>query len=123
MLRPSRCSKPPSCQLCPDYTIKCYLYSVIVNSDIVNTVELKGASGTSCGMEKSQLAVKVGQEIRRLRRLKNRSQEDFADDCGVHRTSMGAIERGERVITLDTAKRVVNTLGITLGEFFSGIDE
>jgi len=74
-------------------------------------------------MEKSQLAVKVGLEIRRLRRLKNRSQEDFADDCGVHRTSMGAIERGERVITIDTAKRVVSTLGITLGEFFTGIGE
>ena len=74
-------------------------------------------------MEKSQLAVKVGQEIRRLRTLKNRSQEDFADDCGIHRTSMGAIERGERVITLDTAKRVVGTLGLTLGEFFTALEE
>lgn len=73
--------------------------------------------------EKSELAVKVGAEIRRLRTLRGRSQEDFADDCKVHRTSMGAIERGERVITLDTAKRVIGTLGMTLGEFFAGIGE
>ena len=73
--------------------------------------------------DKSELAVKVGAEIRRLRLLRNRSQEDFADDCKIHRTSMGAIERGERVITLDTAKRVIETLGLTLGEFFTGIGE
>jgi transcriptional regulator with XRE-family HTH domain len=74
-------------------------------------------------MEKSELAVKVGAEIRRLRTLRGRSQEDFADDCKVHRTSMGAIERGERVITIETAKRVVSTLNMTLGEFFTGIGE
>ena len=73
--------------------------------------------------EKSELAVKVGAEIRRLRMARNRSQEDFADDCKIHRTSMGAIERGERVITIDTAKRVIGTLGMTLGEFFNGIEE
>ncbi len=74
-------------------------------------------------VKKSELAQKVGDEIRRLRLLKGYSQEDFADDCRVHRTSMGAIERGERVITIDTAKRVVGTLGMSLGEFFAGIAE
>jgi transcriptional regulator with XRE-family HTH domain len=74
-------------------------------------------------VEKSELAVKVGAEIRRLRLERHRSQEDFADDCRIHRTSMGAIERGERVITINTAKRVVRTLGMTLGEFFAGVGE
>lgn len=74
--------------------------------------------------EKSALAVKIGAEVRRRRRdERKRSQEDFADDCGIARAYMGVIERGETVISVDMAKRIVSHLGITLAEFFGGIDE
>ena len=73
--------------------------------------------------EKSELAVKVGQEVRRRRLEKKRSQENFADDCGVHRTYMGSIERGEKVISIDMAKRIATTLGVELSTFFAGIGE
>lgn len=33
---------------------------------------------------------------RRLRTKSRRPQEEFADQCGLHRTYIGAIERGER---------------------------
>lgn len=73
--------------------------------------------------EKSDLAVKVGEQIRRLRRERKRSQEDFAEDCGIHRTYMGAIERGEKVVSIDMVRRVVGVLGLTLSQFFSQIGE
>ena len=73
--------------------------------------------------EKSELAEKVGEHIRDLRRQRKRSQEDFAEDCEIHRTYMGAIERGEKVISIDMAKKVVNALGFTLSQFFSQIEE
>lgn len=69
------------------------------------------------------LTRKVGEEIRRLRRAADFSQEGFADQCGVHRTYMGAIERGEKTMTLETAKKVIGALGLTLGQFFQHIAE
>ena len=41
------------------------------------------------------LATVLGGRIRELRRKKGFSQESFADHCGLHRTYMGGIERGE----------------------------
>lgn len=73
--------------------------------------------------EKSDFAVRVGAQVRRLRLERMRSQEDFAEDCGIHRTYMGAIERGEKVVSIEMAKRVVGALGLTLSQFFSQIEE
>ena len=74
--------------------------------------------------EKSELAVTVGQEIRRLRKAnRGRSQEDFADDCGIARAYMGVIERGETSISIDMAKRIASGLGVSLMDFFAGIGE
>src|SRR2546426_8186179 len=42
---------------------------------------------------------------RRLRRDAGYSQESFADKCGVHRTYMGSVERGETNISLDNLER------------------
>jgi transcriptional regulator with XRE-family HTH domain len=41
------------------------------------------------------------------------SQEAFADLLGVHRTYMGAIERGERNLTLQSVERLAARLGTT----------
>lgn len=73
--------------------------------------------------QKSEFAVKVGAEIRRIRNEQKRSQEGFADDCQVHRTYMGSIERGEQVMSIDMTKRIVGGLGLSLSQFFAGIDE
>lgn len=40
------------------------------------------------------------------------SQEDFADVMGVHRTFMGAVERGERNLTLRTLERLAAKLKV-----------
>lgn len=69
------------------------------------------------------MAVKVGHEVRRRRLEKGRSQEDFADDCGVHRTYMGSVERGEKVISIEMAKRIAAGLGIEMSGFFAAIEE
>lgn len=67
--------------------------------------------------------MKFGEEVRQLRSNRKRSQEDFAEDCGIHRTYVGAIERGEKVVSLDMAKRVTTALGLTLSEFLARIEE
>jgi transcriptional regulator with XRE-family HTH domain len=59
------------------------------------------------------LQIVVGRNIRRLRRERGLSQEDLADEIGVHRTYMGGVERGERNLTLRTLERLAERLGVS----------
>ena len=52
----------------------------------------------------------LGQRIRKLREKRGWSQEEFAHLCGVNRSYMGRIERGELNLTLDTLQKVGRTL-------------
>lgn len=54
----------------------------------------------------------LGAVIRKKRQAQNLSQEGFADICGVHRTYMGSIERGERNISLLNIRRIATALDI-----------
>jgi transcriptional regulator with XRE-family HTH domain len=50
--------------------------------------------------------------LRQLRKKLGLSQEAFAERCGLHRTYIGAIERGERNVTLKTLGQIAETLGV-----------
>lgn len=54
----------------------------------------------------------VGDNLRAAREGRGISQEAFADLLGVHRTYLGAVERGERNLTLQTVERLAARLGI-----------
>lgn len=59
-----------------------------------------------------------GARVRALRTEKGWSQEDFAFECGLHRTYIGAVERGERNILLENIKKIANTFSIDIAELF-----
>ncbi len=56
------------------------------------------------------------ENIKRLRLAKGISQEALADLAGLHRTYVGAVERGERNITLINANRIAEALGAKLSD-------
>jgi len=64
----------------------------------------------------------LGQRIRELRMEHGYSQEAFADKCGVHRTFMGTVERGESNLSFQNILKVATTLGITLSALFLDIE-
>lgn len=64
----------------------------------------------------------LGRRIRELRTTKGWSQERFAEICGVHRTYMGHLERGEKNASLGSVARVARAFGVALSELLSGID-
>jgi transcriptional regulator with XRE-family HTH domain len=54
----------------------------------------------------------LGRNLRKHREALGISQEDFADQLGFHRTYLGAIERGERNLSLKSVERLANQLGV-----------
>jgi transcriptional regulator with XRE-family HTH domain len=62
---------------------------------------------------KEKLRILVANNIRRLRVDKGLSQEALADLCGLHRTYIGSVERGERNISIDNIERVSEALGVS----------
>ena len=64
----------------------------------------------------------LGQRIRELRSAQGYSQEGFADKCGVHRTFMGTIERGESNLSFQNILKVATTLGISLSTLFLNLE-
>lgn len=64
----------------------------------------------------------LGQRIRELRTEQGYSQEAFADKCGVHRTFMGTVERGESNLSFQNIAKVSTTLGVTLSTLFRDLE-
>jgi len=55
----------------------------------------------------------VASNLRKLRQEIGISQEELAEKCGLHRTYVGAIERSERNITLQTLEKLAVSLGVS----------
>lgn len=54
----------------------------------------------------------VGRNLKAHREALGMSQEDFAQELGVHRTYMGGVERGERNLTLRSLERLAGRVGV-----------
>jgi transcriptional regulator with XRE-family HTH domain len=65
--------------------------------------------------------IRFGKKVRLLRRKLGVSQEAFADMCGLDRTYMGGIERGERNLGLVNINKVCAAFRISLAELFRGV--
>ncbi len=61
----------------------------------------------------------LSHNVRYFRCLKGWSQEQLAEQCGLHRTYVGAIERGERNVGLDNLERLANALYIPVSTLLS----
>lgn len=62
---------------------------------------------------------RLGERIREERLRLNLTQAELAEAVDISDTYMGAIERGERSLTLDTLVRLVNRLGVTVDYMLS----
>ena len=60
--------------------------------------------------------------VRGFRHAKKLSQEELADLCGLHRTYIGSVERGERNATLSTLETLAAALDVSVIELLSKRD-
>jgi transcriptional regulator with XRE-family HTH domain len=67
------------------------------------------------------IRIRFGRALRSRRGKLGMSQEEFADYCGLDRTYVGGIERGERNVSLVNIEKLARALHISLSELFRSI--
>jgi len=77
----------------------------------------------SANTTKLSARLRFANNLRTARLRKGLSQEELADLCGLHRTYVGSIERGERNISIDNMERLAASLDIKLTELLDGHDK
>jgi transcriptional regulator with XRE-family HTH domain len=65
----------------------------------------------------------LGRRIRELRAKQGYLQESFADKCGLHRTFMGTVKRGESNLSFSNLVKIWQGLGVTLSQLLSGFEK
>lgn len=64
------------------------------------------------------LRTKFGNRVRELRKHLGLSQEELGFKSNIHRTYIGAVERGEQNVSLDNIGRIAKQLKVSLAELF-----
>lgn len=65
---------------------------------------------------KKQVLIDFGHRVRRGRTKLGWSQEELAEQAGVHRTYIGMIERAEKNITLINIEKIAKAMSMAIKE-------
>lgn len=64
---------------------------------------------------------KTGMRIRQMRKIKGWSQDELAKRCGISMSFLGHIERGTRIMSLETFAGICEVLDMNADELLWGI--
>lgn len=69
-----------------------------------------------------QILKAVGNNIREYRQIRGFTQEELAFKSDLHRTYIGAVERGEKNITVLSLSKISAALEVETSKLMDGID-
>ena len=72
-------------------------------------------------MDSEDILKRFGNRVRELRKSQGYSQESFAAECGLDRTYLGGIERGERNVALRNVAVIAKALKIPISDLAKGL--
>jgi transcriptional regulator with XRE-family HTH domain len=72
--------------------------------------------------EHKNLLNQFGERVRAYRKKAGISQEALADRCGLDRTYIGGIERGERNVSLRNIATIAHALGVVISELMKDLN-
>ena len=64
-------------------------------------------------MKASVTRIKLGKQLRKLRKEEGLSQEELGFKAKIHRTYVGSIERGEQNISVDNIHKLAKALHVS----------
>lgn len=64
----------------------------------------------------SDVLIRFGQNLRKIRERAGVSQEKLGELAGLHRTYVSSVERGERNISLENIERLAKALAVPLAK-------
>lgn len=64
------------------------------------------------------IRIRLGERIRALRKEQNMSQETLGLRAKIHRTYIGAVERGEQNVSLVNIEKIARVLDVSLAQLF-----
>ena len=71
---------------------------------------------TMSNKQKISARLRFANNLREARLRRGWSQEDLAEESGLHRTYVGSVERGERNISVDNMECLAKAVGVELIE-------
>lgn len=71
--------------------------------------------------KKSKPLIDFGRRVRDERIAQGLSQEDLANECDLHRTYIGSVERGERNVSLLNILIIAQALGLDPSHLTRGL--
>ena len=69
-----------------------------------------------------RLILLLAANLRGYRKARQLSQEALAELCGLHRTYVGSVERGERNVTLSSLEVLAKALGVSVPQLLTPQD-
>jgi transcriptional regulator with XRE-family HTH domain len=69
----------------------------------------------------ADICKRFGQRVRELRAELGLTQKEFAERCGLDRTYLGGIERGERNVALCNIQAIALALDVTISKLTEGL--
>lgn len=69
-------------------------------------------------MKPTPTRMKFGKRLREIRKKVGLSQEELGFRAGIHRTYIGAIERGEQNVSVDNIHKLARALKVHVGKLF-----
>ncbi len=61
---------------------------------------------------------RVGDRIREIRLTRHLTQAQLADQCSLHRTFIGSVERGERNVSILNLRLIAKVLRVSIEDLF-----
>jgi len=68
------------------------------------------------------IAARFGDNLARLRRGADLSQDELSVRASLHRTEISQLERGLRLARMDTLVKLIGSLEVSAEELFAGLD-